>query len=48
MRRASRQLYANVPACFASSPYNVQVLSGSSPIFVSSGSEVCMRNAISY
>ena len=43
-----RQLAAYVPRFRASGPYSAKVLSGSSPKSISEGTEVCMRNAISY
>ena len=46
--RASRQLPQTCPALRASSPYSSNVLSGSSDRSVNSGTEACIRNAISY
>src|ERR1017187_8059237 len=44
-----RQVWAKDPGLLrASSPYRLQVLSGSLPASVSSGTEACIRNAISY
>src|ERR1700739_774630 len=48
MRRAMRQLYANVPGSFASSPYKSHVDLGSLLRSASSGTDVCIRYAISY
>ena len=48
MRRASRQLAANVPGFCTSGPYMSSTCCGSSEMSVSSGTEVCMRYAISY
>ena len=48
IRRASRQLSAKVPGFVTSGPYMSRVLFGSLAMSTSSGTEVCMRNAISY
>ena len=47
-RRASRQLRANVPGLCTSGPYMSSTCLGSFEMSVSSGTEVCMRKAISY
>src|SRR6184192_1179246 len=47
-RRANRQLAAYVPGLRESGPYNANVDSGSFERSIRSGTEVCMRYAISY
>ena len=47
-RRASRQLAAKVPGLRASGPYSSKVRAGSFDRSVSSGTDVCIRKAISY
>jgi len=47
-RRLIRQQFANVPFWRASSPYSSKVCSGSFEMSVSSGTELCIRYAISY
>ena len=47
-RRASRQLAAKVPGVRESGPYMSKTRSGSAATSVSSGTDVCIRNAISY
>jgi hypothetical protein len=46
-RRASRQFAANVPGFFTSSPYIASVASSSPEKSTRSGTDICMRNAIS-
>jgi hypothetical protein len=47
-RRAIKQLRANVPGLSTSGPYSASTLSGSSRTSVASGTEACIRYAISY
>ena len=47
-RRAIRQFAANVPGFLESGPYSSKVCSDSFDRSVNSGTDVCMRNAISY